>query len=187
MERRDFLSKTSVTIGILLASGHLPMLHAAKSKSFVSTPSLNVFTKPAAIEPITGALRKFQLKRHGDMLSSFNARFALIYWRRAGGPGQVKGDVQIQRGNGSTQTLEKRQGNTVVTKIKGHGTLGDPFTWSLDSVFGASDTRFIEEGHWDGNKMMVRANSWHQERPTRYPLVHKWALLPLIASGSLKK
>jgi len=189
MERRDFLKKTGVTVGALYAAGQLPLLAATKDRSNNKSRALNIFTEPAAIEPITGQLGQFTPAEEGTMRSAFAASYALIYWRGSKGGrsrGDERGSIDVQIGKDLCQTTEKRQGNTVKTRIKGSREPGAAFTWKLDSVFDGPDSRFVEEGAWDGKKMTVASASWKQERDTKYPLTHKWALLPMIASGSLK-
>lgn len=189
MERRDFLKKTSITVGALYAAGHLPLLAATKDPRKKASGSLNIFTDPAAIEPITGELGKFTPAQDGTMRSAFAASYALLYWRSAK-HGKAKGDerggIDVQMSNDLCQTTEKRLGNTVKTRIKGNREPGTAFTWTLDSVFNGPDSRFVEDGSWDGRKITVASASWKQERDTNNPLIHKWSLLPIVASGSLK-
>ena len=190
MERRDFLKKTSVAVSALYAAGQLPLLAATKDKSKKSKiGTLNIFTEPAAIEPITGELGTFTPVAEGSMRSAFTASYALMYWQGAkGGKSRCneRGSIGVEMSNDLCKTTEKRQNNTVKTRVNGNREPGAAFTWTLDSVFKGADSRFVEEGSWDGRKMTIKAASWNQERDTKYPLIHKWALLPLIASGSLK-
>jgi len=189
MERRSFLKKTSLTVGALYAAGQLPLLAATKDQRKKTSGPLNIFTKPAAIEPITGQLGQFTPAQEGTMRSDFAASYALIYWRaakRGKSKGDERGSIDVQMGSDLCQTTEKRQSNTVKTSVNGNRKPGVPFTWTLDSVFDGPDSRFVEDGSWDGKKMTVKAASWKQERATKYPLIHKWALLPIVASGSLK-
>jgi len=189
MERRDFLNKTAVTVGALSAAGHLPLLAAEKDKRTNKAGPLNVFTDPCAIEPITGHLDTFTPAGNGSMRNAFAASYALIYWsgaKRGMSKNSERGSITVETSEGTCQTVEKRHGNTVKTMITGHGQLGDPFTWKLNSVFDGPDSRFVEDGSWDGKTMTATAASWKQKRRTRNPLVAKWALLPMLASGSLK-
>ena len=190
MERRDFLKKASLTVGTLYAAGQLPLLAATKDRSKNKSSALNIFTEPAAIEPITGQLGQFAPAGEGAMRGAFTASYALIYWNGAKhgkSRNSERGSIAVQMSDDLCQTTEKRQGNTVKTSIKGNGQLGAAFAWKLDSVFDGPDSRFVEDGSWGGKKMTVTSASWKQERDTKYALIHKWALLPMIASGSLKK
>ena len=54
-------------------------------------------------------------------------------------------------------------------------------------MFDRPDSGFVEDGSWDGSKMTVTAASWKQERDTKHPLIHRWMLLPRIASGLIKE
>jgi len=60
--------------------------------------------------------------------------------------------------------------------------------WEIESVVeGNDDVRFVEKGSWDGNIMQTSTASWSREYSTSRPLIHRWALLPLLASGSIKE
>ena len=192
MERRDFFKKTGITVGALYAAGHLPLLAANSKKNprKKKIGSLNIFTDPAAIEPITGELYKFTPAQEGTMRSAFAASYALLYWRSAKHGKSIsdeRGGIDVQKRDDLLQTTEKRQGNTVKTHIKGNRELGAAYTWTLESMFDRPDSGFVEDGSWDGSKMTVTAASWKQERDTKHPLIHRWMLLPRIASGSIKE
>ncbi len=189
MERRDFLKTTAATAGALYAAGQLPLLAAAKDPRKQGSGALNIFTKPCAIEPITGHLDTFAPAGKGTMRGAFAASYALIYWnsaKRGKSRNSERGSIHVQMDKGACQTTERRHGNTVKTSIKGNGQVGAAFSWKLDSVFEGPDSRFVEYGSWDGKKMTVTSGSWKQERVTSNALVAKWALLPIVASGSLK-
>lgn len=190
MERRDFLKKTSITVGALYAAGHLPLLAATKDPRKKASGFLNIFTDPAAIEPITGELGKFTPAQDGTMRSAFSASYALLYWqsaKRGKATGDERGGIVVQIRDDLLQTTEERQGNTVKTHIKGSRELGAACTWTLESIFDGPDSRFVEDGSWDGSKMTVASASWKQERDTKHPLIHRWMLLSRIASGSIKE
>lgn len=190
MERRDFLKTTAATIGALYAAGQLPLLAAAKDPRKQGSGALNIFTKPCAIEPITGHLGQFTPAEKATMRGTFAASYALMYWnaaKRGKSKNSERGGIDVQMSKDLCQITEKRQGNTVKTSIKGNREPGAAFTWTLDSVFDGPNSCFVEDGSWDGRKMTVTSASWKQERDTKHPLIHKWALLPMIASGSLKK
>jgi len=60
--------------------------------------------------------------------------------------------------------------------------------WTLESQVEDRDhVTFIEVGQWDGTTMNVEAKSWSRQMTTSHPLIHRWALLPLLASGSIKE
>jgi hypothetical protein len=76
----------------------------------------------------------------------------------------------------------------VETTLHCTGNLKTAKTWTLkSSVERAADVGFTETGAWDGNLMTVKAKSWTQKRTTSLPLISQWALLPLLASGKIKK
>jgi hypothetical protein len=60
--------------------------------------------------------------------------------------------------------------------------------WTLESQVEDRDhVNFTEEGLWDGKTINVKAKSWTRQMKTSNPLIHRWALLPLLASGSIKE
>ena len=189
MERRDFLKATAATAGALAMSGHLPLLAAGKTIRKKRGGSLNIFTEPCAIEPVTGHLKTFSPTKKGSMRGAFSASYTLLYWTGAGETSKNadKGTMDVMVKEGTCRTTEKRQGNTIKGLVHMNGPLGTASKWTLDSSFSGPATRFIEKGVWDGKRMVVESKTWTQKHTTGNPLIAKWAILPLVASGSLKK
>ncbi len=84
MDRRNFMQIAAVTT--LAAQGHLPLLAAERKgknkkragrKGVYAGPQ-NIYTEPAAIEPITGYLSKFKPAVKGTMSKPFSAKYTLI-------------------------------------------------------------------------------------------------------------
>ncbi|WP_136078623.1 hypothetical protein [Pontiella desulfatans] len=61
-------------------------------------------------------------------------------------------------------------------------------SWTLESTtVDRPETRLVESGNWDGKTMTVKAKSWTDRYETGKPLIARYALWPLLASGKLKK
>ena len=95
---------------------------------------------------------------------------------------------------GRCQTVEKRDGKgdsipgyTTRTVVQFAGKNHTVTQWKFESqVDGREDTKFIEEGVWAGKTRRVTTQSFSRQYATANPLIHRWALLPLLASGSIK-
>ncbi len=194
MERRDFLKFAATTAAAMAAQGNLPLLAAGKKRKKMSDqgPS-NCLSKPPAIEPITGYVEQFSPASAGSMAKAFKARYSLIHWNGASAKSRnsEQGSLDIAWSDGklsTTETRSNRPSNTVKTSVQCAGKHNTASSWTLSSSF-SSDVgqNFTEKGEWDGKIMTVKAKSWTQESVTKNPLIARWTLLPLIASGSLKK
>ena len=198
MNRREFLHLTGAAS--LAAQGFLPLLAANPEqtrrrrapKRARNAGSENIFTEPAAIEPVTGYLPKFSLVAKGTMSGTFAAKYTLIacHGSKAKSINSIKGSIDVAFADGMCRTTEVRKArpeNIVKTKLKCTGEFNMARSWTLDSsVRGFSDLHFIEKGVWDGRAMIVKSKSWTQQRSTANPLIGRWALLGLLASGKLK-
>ena len=157
--------------------------------------SPNPYVDPSAIEPITGFLPTFSPVAGDAMNGTFFAQYALIAWVMALEKSENKrmGSMDVNFDNGRYRTLETRDGtdNTPACSIKTSVQLGKNNTasqWTLESqVEDREHVRFIEEGVWDGKTATVKAKSFSRQYATANPLIHRWALLPLLASGSIKE
>jgi len=193
MERRLFLKTTAATATALAAQGTLPLLAADRKKKRATAVSQNCYTEPCAIEPVTGYLPKYTPAGIGAMTGAFSARYLLIIQSGAAAKSRnaTSGELTVTFGDARCRTHEKRNGrpaNIVKTSIRCAGELNTAPEWTLEStVEGATDLGFAEKGTWDGETMTVKAKSWTQEHTTRHPLIGRWALLPLLASGRIKK
>jgi hypothetical protein len=188
MERRDFLK---ATIAAIVAHGCLPLL---KVEAGGRTSSMNIFTEPPAIEPITGYLGRFTPLGGGDMRGSFRATYSLVTCQGSKGNKSVGTanagslDVMFSGMTCTTQEVRSKGASTVNTSVKCAGELGTASKWTLRSnVAGVKNCGFVEKGTWDGRTMIVRSKSWRQERATSNPLIARWALLKHVASGRFKK
>jgi hypothetical protein len=190
----------STSAGALAAGGFLPLLAAdrkrragrrAKKRRTISGPS-NIFTEPAAIEPITGYLPKFKPAGAGAMTGEFNATYSLVRSHGSGAKSRnnISGSLIVSfKGEvcRSTEIRENRPANIVKTRLHCDGALNTVKKWVLkSSVERAADLAFTETGVWDGKQMTVKSKSWTQTRATSHPLIGQWALLGLLASGKLK-
>jgi hypothetical protein len=197
MDRRECLHV--MTAATLAANGFLPILASARekrvrtrSKKDVSHGLTNIYTEPPAIEPITGYLPKFTPADKGTMRKAFVAKYALVscLGSAAKSRNNVGGSLDIAFSGSTCTTTEIRKGtsqNIVKTELKCDGPLNTASSWTLDSsVEGIEEVHFVEEGSWDGKTMLVRSKSWTQKHSTSHPLIGRWALLPLLASGKIK-
>jgi hypothetical protein len=198
MKRRHFLH--SATASILAADGLLPLLAAEprqrqpgrRRPKAGSNPGTNIFTEPPAIEPLTGYLPKFKPAATGTMRGAFSARYALVTCNGSGAKSRngMSGSIDVAFSGSVCKTTETRAGtpsNIIKTRLTCTGALNTTSEWTLSStVTGNPDLRFVEKGTWDDKTMVVQSKSWKQKRSTRHPLIGRWALLPLLASGKLK-
>ena len=78
--------------------------------------------------------------------------------------------------------------NTVKTVVETRGPLHTAASWTLESsVVGVPEVHYTEQGRWDGQRMLVKGRSFSLERETSGPLIDRWSLLPLLASGKIKQ
>ncbi len=200
MNRREFI-QISASAASLVAGGALPLLAAdgkrekqrRRQKKFGSASGpQNIFTEPAAIEPITGYLPKFKPTKSGSMTGDFTATYSLVAAHGSGAKSRnniagsltisFKGDLCV-----SKETRTNRPANIVDTKLHCTGELNTAERWTLkSSVERTPDISFTENGVWDGKKMTVKSKSWTQTRTTSHPLISQWALLKLLATGKIK-
>jgi hypothetical protein len=204
MDRRNFLQIAAVTT--LAAQGHLPLLAAERKgknkkradKKGVYTGPKNIYTEPAAIEPITGYLPQFNPLANGTMNKKFSAKYSLIACNgsAAKSKNSIMGSLDVTFSDDICRTTEVRKTkpqkivksqNIVKTELKYDGRFNTASSWTLDSsVEGIPDVHFVEKGTCDGKTMVVKSKSWTQKRSTSNPLIGRWALLPLLSSGKVK-
>ncbi len=198
MDRRNFLQATAVTA--LAAQGYLPLLAAERRarpaqrvgrKATYSGPK-NIYTEPAAIEPVTGYLPRFKPLAQGSMRTPFSVTYTLIacHGSAAKSKNRVAGSLDVAFSDSTCKTTEIRQGNPqniVTTELTCNGRFNTVSRWMLDSsVQGIPDVHFVEKGTWDGKTMLVKSKSWTQTCQTSHPLIGRWALLGLLSSGIIK-
>ena len=195
MKRRTFIQTTAAA---LASHGCLPLLAAEKETSVkkVWGKSPNPYVEPCAIEPITGVLPTFSPVAGAAMSGAFAAQYSLLAWEMAAAKSKNKpmGSMKVNFSKGTVQTVEKRDGKgsspscTIKTSVQFGGKHNATRQWTLESlVDGRAHVRFVEKGVWDGKTMTVKANSFSRQYATTNPLIHRWALLPLLASGRMKK
>jgi hypothetical protein len=198
MDRRHFLQATAVTA--LAAQDYLPLLAAERrakpakraAKNTISRNPKNIYTEPAAIEPITGYLPRFKPLIHGTMRDVFSAKYTLIacHGSAVKSKNRIRGSLDVSFSGSTCRTTEVRQAspqNIVTMKLTCDGRLNTASKWTLDSsVEGIPDVHFVETGTWDGKTLVVKSKSWIQTRQTSHPLIGRWALLPLLSSGIIK-
>jgi len=192
MKRREFIHTVGLTVAALAAQGHLPLLAAQQRKR--NLPSKNTHVDPCAIEPLTGYLPSFSLAGGAGMGEAFAARYELVYTHGAtdvSGIRKNQGSIDVSFKSGRCETEELRKvdcEHIVKTSLHCSGSLHTASQWAMESIVGGRpDLGFTEQGAWDGKTMTVQAQSWTQKRATTHPLIARWALLPLIASGRFKK
>ena len=103
--------------------------------------------------------------------------------------------MKVNFKNGKCETVEILDGKgstnpscTIKTSVQFGDNNNTATKWSLESVVdGKDDIKLVEEGTWDGKTMNVKTKSFSRQYPTANPLIHRWALLPVLASGSIKK
>jgi hypothetical protein len=129
------------------------------------------------------------------MSKPFSADYALV---QCSGSAQksrnnISGAVSVSSAKGVCKTVETRRGHggpggTVKSSVRVSGELNATATWSLEFlVDGRKGLGFVEEGTWDGKTLSIKSPAWTHRRATAGPLIARWALLPLVASGQLKK
>jgi len=200
MDRREFL-QVAAAVSSLAGQGLLPLLGAPRKggrgrararKGGYAGPS-NVFAEPPAIEPVTGYLPKFKPVSRGAMSGAFAAKYTLVvcHGSAAKSRNSVSGSLDVAFSGDQCETTESRRArpaNIVKTKLTCRGEFNSASNWTLESsIQGAKDLGFVEKGSWDGEAMVVKSKSWTQRRRTENPLIGRWALLPLLASGKLKQ
>lgn len=190
MKRRTFIQTTAAA---LAAHGCLPLLAAVK-KTWGN--SRNPYVEPCAIEPITGVLPTFSPEAGPAMSGAFAAQYSLLAWEMAAEKSKNRqmGSMKVNFRKGRCQTIEKRDGKgsspscTIKTSVQFGGKNNVTKQWTLESlVEGRDHVRFIEEGVWDGKTMNVKAKSFSRQYATANSLIHRWAVLPLLALGRIKK
>ena len=198
MNRRHFLQTTVVTA--LVAQGYLPLLAVERKarprkragRNAIGRGPKNIYTEPAAIEPITGHLPQFNPVANGIMDGTFVAKYSLIACNGSAAKSinSVRGSLDVVFSDALCRTTEVRQArpqNIVKTELKCSGRFNTASSWTLDSsVEGMAGLRFVEKGTWDGKTMVVKSKSWTQKHSTSHPLIGRWALLPLLSSGMVK-
>jgi len=200
MDRREFV-RISATAATLASGGLLPTLAAdgprrprkarkTKKRAARVGTSPNPFTEPAAIEPITGYVGRFAPIPTGSMAGDFTATYSLVKFLSAAAKSrnQVAGSLELALKGDTLTATETRHGNVVKTVLDCRDEDRAALSWSLASTFEhAPDAGFTETGAWDGKAMTVKSAAWTQERATSLPLMGRWALLPLLASGKCKR
>ncbi|MHC4643160.1 MAG: hypothetical protein ACYS32_16070, partial [Planctomycetota bacterium] len=145
MDRRHFLQATAVTA--LVAQGYLPLLAAERrakpakraAKNTISRNPKNIYTEPAAIEPITGYLPRFKPLVHGTMSEVFSAKYTLIacHGSAVKSKNRIRGSLDVTFSDGTCRTTEVRQAspqNIVTTELTCDGRFNTASRWTLDKV-----------------------------------------------------
>ena len=197
MERRDFIKTTAGIAAVLVAQGHLPLFAADarnRKKGKKDKVSQNPFTEPCAIEPLTGYLPTFSPTAGVAMSGVFRARYSLVQCNGAAKQSRnsVGGTIDVTCLNGECRTTETRPSrpntNVLKTSMTCVGELNTVSEWTMVSTLsGRKDLGFTEKGSWNGKKMTVKSGSWTQTHATSHPLIGRWAILPLVASGVFKR
>lgn len=194
MKRRGFLKTAAATAAALSAQGYLPLLAGPRKGGTQGLGMQNCFTEPCAIEPLTGYLPGFSPAVGKRQAVPFSARYALVacHGADARSKNSLSGSMEMSFEKGLCRCVERRNGNPVANivemSVQCAGAFNTAAEWTFESrVEGRHDLGFVEKGTWDGKTMTVKSPAWAQQHPTTHPLIARWALLPLVASGRIKK
>jgi len=169
------------------------------NKKTADNPVPNYFSEPCAIEPITGYLPGFSPQSGKSMNGNFTAHYTLQVLIGANEKSKNKplGSANVTFDNGVCRTIEIRStgnkkmspgGSVVKTTMQLTGKNNTITQWETESAIeGKDDVKFTEKGTWNGKTIIAKTNSWSRQYSTSNPLIHRWALLPVLASGSIKK
>ncbi len=185
------------------------ILNTTSSNSKISSPETrkitasgfvpNPYTEPCAIEPITGYLPRFSPPSGKSMTGNFSAHFSLeiLIGADKKSKNRSAGSVDVSFDNDQCCITEKRNlenkaatpgVSMVKTTMKLSGKNRTIKEWNMEaSIKGNEEVRFIEKGVWDGKTITSTAGAWSRQSTTTHPLIHRWALLPVLASGDIKK
>lgn len=197
MKRRCYIQ---ATVAALAAHGALPLLAANPKNKKMAVPaygsSRNQYTVPCAIEPITGVLPDFLPAAGPAMAGSFQAKYALSAWdmAREKSVNKLMGSAELSFTSSGFRTTEIRTefngrapASTLKTEVR-FGAGGTSSAWSHDALSrNIQKTQFVEKGKWDGKRVVVESKGSSRQYVTQNPLIHRWGLLPLVASGTIKK
>lgn len=161
----------------------------------------NRYVLPSAIEPITGYLPDFTpITIGGGMYSVFEAKYTLVRMQgqdkkltppksanNEQGHMTVKmtaSDIVLNEVRVSVEDLD----GIAVTELTIDSVDHTVDSWTMvSSVKGVADSRLEEAGSWDGSKIIIDGYADEQQIATQNPLIARWALLPMLASGELKQ
>jgi len=130
------------------------------------------------------------------MSGDFDARYSLLAWQMAVEKSKNKpmGSMAVNVAKRTCQTVETRDGKGDANPscmIKTTVQFGENKTasqWTQESqIDGREHATLIEKGVCDGKEVTIRAKAFTRQYVTENPLIHRWSLLPLLASGSVKK
>jgi hypothetical protein len=196
MRRNEFIKSISLTAGVLVAQGYLPLLGAEEKRQAVNTATgPNFLSEPGPIEPITGFLPQFSPILHGGMAGPFKARYELIQWRGAAARSinSTGGSMEVSWQGGCLNTYEVRgetgSAHTVKTVLQCEGPNNAVASWVLHSgMEGNAAYGFEESGTCSGGMIKTKAAGHTQQYAVTSPLlIARWSLLPWIASGALDR
>ena len=168
------------------------------TRQMIDRSVVNSYVEPSAIEPVTGYLSTFTPLSGENMQGDFTAHYELVAWMGAAEKSKnaPMGSLDVSFDNGQCRAIEIRDGrgtvaapgSMVTTTMQLTGENNTTTQWTLESQVEDRDhVKFTEEGLWDGTTINVNAKSWSRQMKTSNPLIHRWALLPLLASGSIKE
>ncbi len=167
-----------------------------KQSAFNFVP--NPYTEPCAISPITGYLPGFSPVSGAAMSGNFSAEYTLqiLIGAKEKSKNIPAGSVNVYFENDQCRITEIRSsgnktaspgGSMVKTSMQLSGKKNTMTKWEMEAgIEGKDDVKFIEKGTWDGKTLSIKAGSWSRQSTTTNPLIHRWALLPLLSSGSIK-
>lgn len=198
MNRREF-SRIAALVTAFASGGLLPLLAEGEGNKITKTAAkkskkdggaANCFTEPPAIEPVTGYLDGFVPFQSDSLAGDFAATFGLVEYLSAPAKSKnlVVGSLELSSVGSTITSTERRLKNNVVKNVLlCEGKLNEIRSWSLTSAIdGMPEVTFTETGTCDDAVMTVKSKSWTQTRATSLPLIGRWALPGLIASGKIK-
>lgn len=197
MNRRDFVQLSSVAAA-LAASGRLPLLAAPVAKV-----SRNIFTDPAAIEPVSGAMRTFIPV--SDVFPSGKDRewmYDLVSWEGLQKDGCARnvtsGSLTVRSSGHAAYTVKQRVGLSgarqdtfLNVELKTDGESGSVRKWAVTSDFAefngdkiADDSKMELTGQYDGSVVNLRGAEMRLSYSVEGPLLCPWMLPDLLARMS---
>jgi hypothetical protein len=210
MDRRAFLGLTTQVSGLVLA-GQLPLFaseaRAKRTRRAQQRPvqKRNIFTEPAAIEPVTGYMDRLAPTRTGSMQQDFVAKYDLIKWgpidARTGRPrnavaGSLEIKCQIQGGSAVYRSVELRRGqsqNRVTSQVQCAAQDGQARQWEVRSeVLQTRGTQalpslsFTEQGTYQRGLIQQQSSLGTVRTQSPDPMIPQEALLRLLAQGGIR-
>ncbi|MHC4250487.1 MAG: hypothetical protein ACYS9X_15270 [Planctomycetota bacterium] len=219
LDRREFL-RVAARASALAAAGHLPALggeprdrrgRGRKRPAAVPAGKRNIFTEPAAIEPVTGYLATHKPTTRGDMSApEFRATYRIVRWatidpRSAKSRNIVVGSLTVRRrraGEGCVYEVTERRGaarregqfaNEWRAAVTCSGALDEVVSWKFTSSIAPgkggpaiADLALNEEGSFRRGAIERTSALAKTRERVAGPLIAQWSLPHLVARGAAR-